>query len=64
MQTVEVETINPHQYRQQDRIVGEKYQAESIHLPLLILAKWVKPIQAEIKTGVVKIKDKHRLVRS
>lgn len=64
MQTVEVEAINPHQYRQQDRIIGEQYQAEAIHVPLLTLLKWVRPMEAEIKTGVMKVPNKHRYVRS
>lgn len=65
MQTVEVETISPHQYRQRDRVVGERYQIEPIHLPLLITLKWVKPVKVEVvPTGAMKIKDKHRYVRS
>jgi hypothetical protein len=44
MEQVEVETIQPHQYRQKDRIVGERYPADGIHVNLLETLKWARRI--------------------
>jgi hypothetical protein len=62
---VEVEAIAPHQYRQQDRIIGEKYQADAVHVSLLELLKWARPVDIEVFSPIaMKTKDKHRYVRS
>lgn len=45
MDTVQVETINPHQYRQKERVVGERYDADAVHLPLIKFMKWAKPVE-------------------
>ncbi len=64
METIEVEAISPHQYRQKDRGIGERYQAEAIHLPLLEILKWVKPVEARAQIEAAKIKDRHHKARS
>jgi hypothetical protein len=62
---VEVEAIAAHQYRQQDRVIGEKYQADAVHVSLLELLKWARPVNAEVvRVEAIKTKDKHRYVRS
>lgn len=47
MDTVQVETINPHQYRQKERTIGERYDADAVHLPLIKFMQWAKPVDAK-----------------
>jgi len=56
MLTAEVETITPHQYRQKDRDIGEKYQAEVVHLPLLEFMKWARRVEANPEAEAPKAK--------
>jgi hypothetical protein len=49
-----VETIKQHKYGGQIRTVGERYEAQASHLPVLIKAKWVrivepKPVPAPVQ---------------
>ena len=66
---IEVITTIAHQYRQKGRVVGEKYEADDIHVSLLKTLKWAKPVQvnAEEKPGEsisAKTKDSRRALRT
>ncbi|HVP10922.1 MAG TPA: hypothetical protein VMV94_06985 [Phycisphaerae bacterium] len=40
-----VETIKQHKYGGKVRTVGEQYEAQAAHLPVLIKARWVKIVK-------------------
>ncbi len=40
-----VESIKEHKYGGRTRAVGEQYEAQMAHLPVLIKARWVKIVE-------------------